>query len=141
MRYAHDTVSRFTSLDGLPGDTVRVIIESKDGLWIGYGGLARWKDRTFTSWTERDGLPGETVRALYEDPQGVLWIGTCDSGLGRFHDRRFTRYTTREGLFNDGVFQILELIASQEREGRTSIPGILGGHPKPAINGHLKTGN
>ena len=109
VRYANGRATLFTSRDGLPGDTVRVLIDTRDGLSIGvYGGLARWKDGKFTSWTDRDGMPGSTVRALYEDARGVLWIGTYDSGLGRFQDGRFTRYTTRDGLFNDGVFQILE---------------------------------
>ncbi|MGH9842375.1 MAG: sensor histidine kinase, partial [Blastocatellia bacterium] len=108
LRYHNDQAQHFTN--GLPGKSVRAIIDAADGgLWVGfYGGLMHWREGKMTTWTEQDGLPGNTVRALYEDQDGALWIGTYDSGLGRFKDGKFTRYTTREGLFNDGVFQILE---------------------------------
>jgi signal transduction histidine kinase/streptogramin lyase len=110
VRYKDETLTTWTSKDGLAGDEVKVIIEDHAGhLWIGaYGGLTRFKDGRFTSWTERDGVPSNNLRALYEDREGVIWIGTYDSGLGRLEHGRFTRYTTKQGLFNDGVFQILE---------------------------------
>jgi signal transduction histidine kinase/ligand-binding sensor domain-containing protein len=110
IRFADGALTKFTTADGLAGNDVKIIIESKTGgLWIGtYGGLTRFENGQLKSWTEADGLPSRTIRSLYEDADGTLWIGSYDSGLARFKDGKFTRYDTRVGLHNDGVFQILE---------------------------------
>ncbi len=111
VRHVDGGTTVFTSRDGLAGDEIRTIVESRTAarMWFGgYGGLSRWQDGRLTRWTEENGLPVNTVRALHEDEDGVLWIGTYDGGLARFADGRFTHYTTRVGMFNDGVFQILE---------------------------------
>lgn len=110
IRYLNGAITRFTTEDGLAGNSVKVIIEDlRGGLWIGsYGGLTHYANGTFTTWTEKDGLPGTTVRALKQDADGTLWIGTYDSGLCRFKDGRFASYTTEAGLYDNGVFQILE---------------------------------
>ena len=111
MRHQHGASTVFSARDGLAGDDVRVIVESRTAgrLWFGtYAGLTRWQDGRLTRWTADDGLPVTTVRALYEDDEGILWIGTYDGGLLRFDGTRFTHVTTRVGLFNDGVFQILD---------------------------------
>jgi signal transduction histidine kinase/ligand-binding sensor domain-containing protein len=109
-RLADGVLTKFTTADGLAGNDVKVIIESKTGgLWIGtYGGLTRIENGQLRSWTESDGLPSRTIRSLYEDDEGTLWIGSYDGGLARFKDGRFTSYNTRVGLYNDGAFQILE---------------------------------
>lgn len=110
FRWAENKVTLFTSNDGLPGNDVKVIMESRDGtLWFGtYGGLAKFANGKFTPFTAADGLASNLVRSLYEDADGVIWIGSYDGGLTRLKEGKFTRFTSREGLFNDGVFQILE---------------------------------
>lgn len=111
VAYLKDSaVATFTPVNGLAGDSVRVIIDaSAGGVWIGsYGGLSRFQNEQLTRWTEADGLPSRTIRSLYEDADGTLWIGTYDGGLARFRDGKFTHYNTKIGLHNDGVFQILE---------------------------------
>lgn len=109
-RFKDGVLTGFTTADGLAGNDVKVIIESKaGGLWIGtYGGLTYYKEGKFTSWTENEALPHRTVRALYEDADGTLWIGSYNGGLARLKDGNFTRYDTKTGLPNDGAFQILE---------------------------------
>ncbi len=110
FRYQHETLTKFTTNEGLAGDDTKVVIEDgQGGLWFGsYGGLTHYQDGKFTAWTEKDGLPGTAIRSLKLDSDGTLWIGTYDSGLGRFKDGRFTRYSAKDGLFDNGVFQILE---------------------------------
>jgi signal transduction histidine kinase/ligand-binding sensor domain-containing protein len=101
--------TRITTEDGLPGNDVKVILESRDGtLWVGtYSGLAELKNGKVTSFTEKDGLAGDHIRSLYEDENGTLWIGTYETGLSRFAGGKFTNYSTSNGLFSNGVFQIL----------------------------------
>src|ERR1700689_2837738 len=114
LRYQGGQVRRYTVQDGLPGNDVKAVLESRNGsLWVGtYAGLA-CMDCTrlsshFSSWTERDGLASNHIRAIHEDEQGTLWIGTYDGGLSRLSKGVFTNYTTARGLFSNGVFQILE---------------------------------
>lgn len=100
----------YTTKEGLPKDTVRVIHEDRHGtLWFGTeGGLVKRQGEQFTVFTTKDGLVNDRVWSIYEDTDGVLWLGTFDGGLSRFKDGRFTNYTTAQGLYNNGVFQILE---------------------------------
>ena len=108
--YDGEKLNRLTTADGLPGNDVKVIVESRDGktLWVGtYAGLAELRDGKINTFTEQNGLTGNHIRSLFEDESGTLWIGTYDSGLSRFADGKFTNYKKVNGLFSDGVFQIL----------------------------------
>jgi signal transduction histidine kinase/ligand-binding sensor domain-containing protein len=110
LKYRNDTVTTYTTKDGLLGNDVKVIYQDRQGsLWFGtYGGLARLTDGRISAYTMADGLGSNRVRSLYEDAEGTLWIGTYDGGLTRYKEGRFTTYTVTNGLFNNGVFQILE---------------------------------
>ena len=108
--YEGSAFKKFTIADGLPGNSVKAILESRSGetLWVGtQSGLAEIKNGQIKSFTDKDGLAGNYVRSLYEDEAGTLWIGTYDSGLSRFRDGKFTNYNKANGLSSDGVFQIL----------------------------------
>ena len=102
-------VNHYTTENGLPGNEVVTLLESRDGaMWIGaYGGLARLKEGRITTYTAAQGLTGNRVRALHEDEEGTLWVGTYDEGLSRFKDGKFTNYRETDGLYNNGVFAIL----------------------------------
>jgi signal transduction histidine kinase/ligand-binding sensor domain-containing protein len=104
-----NSVTHFTTADGLPSDDVKIIHQARDGaLWIGtYGGLVKMS-ASETSFTTIEGLASPRIRAIYEDADGVLWIGTYDGGLSRLKNGRAFSYTVENGLFNNGVFQILE---------------------------------
>ncbi len=110
FRYDGASATLLTTKDGLPENSVKVILENDDGsLWIAtYGGIALFKDGKFTAYTEKEGLAGNHVRTLYKDETGTLWIGTYESGLSRFRDGKFTNFNVESGLSSNGVFQILE---------------------------------
>lgn len=110
--------TRFTTADGLPHNRVRVIHERPSGpLWMGTngGGLARFREGSFSSLTAADGLSSNLIRSIYEDPRGVLWVGTEDAGLNRIDPRGstavdsmpITTYRETDGLFDRVVHQIL----------------------------------
>ncbi len=124
----------WTADNGLPQNSVRDIVQTKDGyLWFTtFDGLVRFDGVRFAVFNKSNspGIPSNRFVSLFEDCFGDLWatletgevvrrhqgrfttytkeIGTYDSGLARFKDGRFTRYTTNDGLFDNGVFQILE---------------------------------
>jgi diguanylate cyclase (GGDEF)-like protein len=106
-------VQWLTSRNGLPHDTVRAIIEDRQGnIWVGTEkGLVVLTGARFENakvYTTRDGLPHDTVLDLHEDAEGVLWIGTYGGGLARFQDGRFAAFKKSDGLFNDVIYKILE---------------------------------
>ena len=116
-------IAKYTTENGLAGNDVKVIHESKDGsLWFGtYGGLSVLSpgfDRNtppenrskaeLKTFTTEDGLASDTVRSIYEDADGTLWIGTYDGGLSRFKDGKFFNFNTENGLFSNGVFAVVE---------------------------------
>ncbi len=76
----------FTIEDGLPDNTVDVIIQTQNGLlWVGTeSGLASFDGRTFTP--VRLHIPGAAppgaVSSLIEGADGDLWVGT-DAGIIR----------------------------------------------------------
>jgi ligand-binding sensor domain-containing protein/signal transduction histidine kinase len=101
------TVELWRHPQGLPQNTVRSLLQTRDGyLWIGTnGGLARFDGVQFTVFDNRDKsrLRENEVWALVEGDDGSLWIGTYGGGLSRLHDGRFTVYTVADGLINDFV--------------------------------------
>jgi hypothetical protein len=58
-RFKDGVLTSFKTADGLAGNDVKVIIESKaGGLLIGtYDGLSRFQNGRLTSWQEANGLP------------------------------------------------------------------------------------
>ena len=86
-------IRNWTTADGLPENTVRAIIETRDGyLWMGTAnGLARFDGVRFT-WFDAANTPeffSANINGLAEDPQGGLWIGTSRRGMFRFYNGRF----------------------------------------------------
>ncbi|MGI8967038.1 MAG: two-component regulator propeller domain-containing protein, partial [Limisphaerales bacterium] len=102
-------VFQYNRANGLAGDTVRCLVQQRDGtIWIGTNeGLTRWKDETLTTFTEKDGLAGKLVRHVYEDREGNVWIATGE-GLSRYRDGHFTSFNTQNGLLHNSIRAVLE---------------------------------
>lgn len=89
-------VTRWTSEEGLPQNSVMALVQTRDGyLWIGtFGGLARFDGIKFTIFNSANtpALTSNRILALYEDNTGVLWIGTEAGEIVSFRDGQFTAH-------------------------------------------------
>jgi signal transduction histidine kinase/ligand-binding sensor domain-containing protein len=107
----------WTTEQGLPGDTVRAIQQTRDGyLWIAtQGGLARFDGVRFHVFNQQSVKEFRTNECsqLLEDRAGQLWIGTIGGGLLRYAAGKFTAYGRDEGLASDVVIRLFE-----DRAGR-----------------------
>jgi signal transduction histidine kinase/ligand-binding sensor domain-containing protein len=108
---------RWTTAEGLPGDTVRAVLQTRDGyLWIGtQAGLARFDGVRFEVFDRRNtsAFHSDECVALFEDSRGTLWIGTIGGGLVRYRDGEFTNYGRSNGLPADTILWLYE-----DRAGR-----------------------
>lgn len=77
-RYDGKTLTYFTTLDGLGGNSVQDIAEDKNGnLWFGTnGGATKFDGNTLSNFTENDGLKSRHVSSLLIDQSKNIWIGT-----------------------------------------------------------------
>src|SRR4051812_7492744 len=89
---ANYSVRDWDTEDGLPHNSVKQLIQTRDGyLWVGTSyGLARFDGLTFTVFNKNNTPEMHTsvVSALAETADGSLWIGTS-SGLLRYREGRF----------------------------------------------------
>jgi ligand-binding sensor domain-containing protein/signal transduction histidine kinase len=91
----------FRAERGLPQNTVRALLQSRDGyLWVVTPfGLARFDGVEFKTFTSGStpGLLEDMFTCVAEDRDGVIWAGTRD-GLLRYAQGTFERLETAHGL-------------------------------------------
>ncbi len=91
----------YTASNGLSGNQVRDITQTKDGaIWFATrDGLTKLKDGNFSSFHVEDGLPENRIRDLEPDPQdpNSIWIATRN-GLSKYDGQSFINYTENDGL-------------------------------------------
>jgi PAS domain S-box-containing protein len=110
LAYRGDTVTAYTTADGLGHNAVRGLVEDRDGtLWVGArgGGITRIKDGVLTRMTVEDGLASTSVQGIFLDAEGVVWISTR-AGVSRFKDGRLATLTRANGLYSSYVYSFLE---------------------------------
>lgn len=97
----------FSTRNGLPGDQVTALLESRDGsFWIApglAGQLARLRVDTLEVFGTADGLPPAAISALGEDAHGALWVGSS-RGLARLRGGAFERIDEGEGASVTDIF-------------------------------------
>lgn len=122
-RFKDNEYTHFTTNEGLAGNSVRYITQTKDGtIWIGtIGGVSKFRDGKFENITTENGLSGNYVRDILEDDDGTMWIGTYGGGLNRLRDGKLEVITTAQGLQDNFVSRILV-----DDENRFWILGNLG---------------
>ncbi len=101
IRPAGFTVDQWTTVNGLPQNSVNAIAQTPDGyIWVGtFGGLARFDALRFTPVERVDsvGRHVDRITSLAVAPDSALWIGTED-GLLRYDGRHFRQFTASDGL-------------------------------------------
>ena len=109
----NDYITRtWSTIEGLPGNSVTDIIQAKDGyLYIGtYDGLTRFDGFDFTLFNKYSGdkYKYTSVRTLYEDKNGDLWVGSNDEGLALIKENETLYFNTENGLPNNSVRTITQ---------------------------------
>lgn len=154
LRIDGETITRFTTKDGLPTDRVWALeSDGEGGLWVAThgGGVVRWRDsRVVETITTREGLPNDLARTLMRDPSGVLWIGTDGGGLVAWKNGAIVRtVTTRDGLPSnliravhrdkDGSLWIgTDAGLARWSNGRTEVLGVAEGLPSPVVRAMIE---
>jgi signal transduction histidine kinase/ligand-binding sensor domain-containing protein/DNA-binding response OmpR family regulator len=107
IRFEHLTIN-----DGLPENSVRAIMQDRDGfLWFGtQNGLARYDGVRMESFLPDPGRTGSigirTLLSLAEGRDGGIWIGSYSAGVSRYDPRldSFTNYAAEgDSLPGSGV--------------------------------------
>ncbi len=110
--FERHTYQVWNTSTGLPQDTVRQFLQTRDGyLWMATdGGLVRFDGFDFVTFDRRNTreMQSDLVNALLEDTAGSLWIATSN-GLVRMAANRFTRYTRANGLPSDSITSLSNL--------------------------------
>ena len=116
---------RLTTADGLAGDWILALTETRDhSIMAGTkNGFSRIRGSEIDSFRPRDGLSQSTVYSLYEDREGSLWVAT-KHGLNQFVDARAISYTTSEGLPTNNTGPVF-----QDRTGIIWVGTLGGGLP------------
>jgi ligand-binding sensor domain-containing protein len=99
-RYDGKSFRNFTTKDGFPSNSIRLLLEDKTGkLWFGAQGenmfvydalLPDGHGKTFTVLKNKDGKAFKNVWSVIEDKKGAIWFGDVD-GLWRYDGSTFTK--------------------------------------------------
>jgi len=102
MAYAQYRLDHWTADNGLPQNSIRGIVQTRDGyLWLAtFDGLVRFDGVRFTVFNKANspGIISNRFVHLYADAQGDLWASTEKGDLTRLHRGSFITYTTQNGL-------------------------------------------
>jgi ligand-binding sensor domain-containing protein len=110
-RYHGDTVTTYTTADGLCDNGIRGLAEGPDGsLWIGTKerGVCIFKDGHFSGLTEKDGLGSDLVQDVYRGSEGSMYVATRHGLTRRRPDGRLVVYTVDDGLYADHIYGVGE---------------------------------
>jgi hypothetical protein len=96
---------RYTSRDGLAGNTVFDMCQDKDGfLWFGTNnGLSRFDGERFVNYTVKDGLPDNEVLKVFSDSYGRVWLATFRNEICYYLNGKFYNHK------NDSLLSKLKL--------------------------------
>ncbi|MCQ2248078.1 MAG: hypothetical protein MJZ50_03620 [Treponema sp.] len=102
----------WTAADGLPGNTITDIIQTKDGyVYMGtYDGLVRFDGINFNIQNRNtdENLGFSSARVVFEDSRCNLWIGSNDEGIIKITRDGIEKFDSSNGLPNNSVRAIVE---------------------------------
>ncbi len=98
----------YSAWDGLPSDSVKMIIERADGSYAAAceGGLAIISDNKVSNVYDKDAFLGAEILTLAENAAGEMVIGTDGAGLFILGKDGLTHIGTAEGLPSDVVQKV-----------------------------------
>ncbi|MEM8679903.1 MAG: two-component regulator propeller domain-containing protein [Planctomycetota bacterium] len=107
VRYDGQSLTYFTTADGLAADTVTSFAEDAEGhLWAGtHGGISRFNGKNFEAWGRDKRLP-QGGGLVFADRKGNLWA-SMDFAVFRYDGREsFTRFSLpidRDAITSYGI--------------------------------------
>ncbi len=100
-QHASYRFDHWTTDNGLPQNTVRMIVQTRDGyLWLTtFDGLARFDGVRFTVFDKSNtpAITNNRFTALYEDKDGTLWAGADQGEVVSYSNGVFTSYASADG--------------------------------------------
>lgn len=113
QNFPTDYVSHiWTAADGLPGNTITDIIQTRDGyVYLGtYDGLVRFDGIDFSIINRNtvDEMSFSSARVVFEDSKCNLWVGSNDEGVTRIGGGTIDSYTVKNGMPNNSIRDIVE---------------------------------
>ena len=129
-RYDSQTLTHFTTLDGLAHNTVLDLLVDRDGsLWCAThsGGISRYDGAQVQNFTTEDGLGANHTYSIFEDRRDHLWIGTHDGGVSHYDGARLETFAQDYGPGNHGGWHTRNNTVwgiSQDRQGRLFFSNI-----------------
>jgi len=118
-RYDGATWKTFARADGLVGNIVHAVLQSRDGaMWFGTagdfltggGGVSRYDGKNWKTFVKADGLGESLVTSAFQDRDGTIWFGTT-GGVSRY-DGTWRTFTKTDGLADNSVWSVF-----QDRDG------------------------
>ena len=97
----------WTSLDGLPGNSVSDVLQSDDGfMYFGsYEALVRFDGYEFESINKYTNKKYSFIsaRSIFQDSQGNIWVGSNDEGVQKIGKNTTQAYSIANGLPNNSI--------------------------------------
>ncbi len=104
------TLSTWKREQGLPGNTVSAITQTKDRyLWMTtFSGICKFDGRTFTHYHTGNTpeIQNNTFGSLYQEENGTIWFSSRGGGVLRLQNGTFQNYDTKNGLAGNTVYWI-----------------------------------
>ncbi len=101
----HFPSKNFSTLDGLPSNTVRALFKDSRGvIWVGtQNGLATLINGEIKNFSVNDGLSHNSIWSIAEDENHTMWFGSYGGGVTLYDGQKFKIFNAENGLVNDQV--------------------------------------
>ena len=107
----------FSTLDGLPSQTVYEALQDKQGfIWFATSaGISRYDGYHFTNYSLEDGLPDNDIFGFYEDPLGRIWLRSMNGKISYIHNGKIHNAQNTPALKKfDRSSQIMRIVGTTD---------------------------
>ncbi len=105
-----NTITHYTTDEGLPYDIITKIIETQNGdmlISTRGKGASIFNGENFTHITKNEGLSDNIITSVIEDVNGIIWFGTRSGGLNIYNPYSFRHLTEKEGASGYPIISVL----------------------------------